>query len=452
MTGSLGGFYSISQMLVAVRERRKLVIIAAVAVMFGAMLLTLVMPRSFVATATLIFNPPASDPIAERGDSTESIPAYLNTELDLIASDRVLERMAQDRILLGDPAVQRQLETAQGASAQMWLKRAAKANISIASGKNSRKVAISAAASDPAFAAALANAVARAYMATNLELRLASARQNSAFFAAQKQRRYTAIVEAQRRLADFLSRTGMTGLEASVDVDGSQLRTLGDQVAQSQVEMARASADSALGGSGMVSAGLIANPVVQRLQGVIAEQSAALDELSVLRGPNYPTVIQARARLGELRMQLAAENGKIGEGLHRRRAAMASSAGQISALEKGKRALVTASSANRSALSVLAADVERAQADYDAIAKRLHDVETAAALDAPNVSLLSAAAPPSSPSSPSLPLNLLIGLLLGGVLGVLAALAAELFDGRVRSLPDLEQYLPGTPVLGVLTA
>ena len=66
-----------------------------------------------------------------------------------------------------------------------------------------------------------------------------------------------------------------------------------------------------------------------------------------------------------------------------------------------------------------------------------------------NVVQLSIAAVPSDPSSPKLVINLIVGIFLGGVLGIAAALAAELRNRRVREDEDMTELL-GVPLLGRL--
>jgi capsular polysaccharide biosynthesis protein len=62
---------------------------------------------------------------------------------------------------------------------------------------------------------------------------------------------------------------------------------------------------------------------------------------------------------------------------------------------------------------------------------------------------LSTATPPSEPSSPKIVINLIVAIFLGGVLGIAAALAAELRNRRVREDEDIVELL-GVPLLGKL--
>ncbi|MFT8357433.1 MAG: polysaccharide biosynthesis tyrosine autokinase [Bifidobacterium aquikefiri] len=54
---------------------------------------------------------------------------------------------------------------------------------------------------------------------------------------------------------------------------------------------------------------------------------------------------------------------------------------------------------------------------------------------------------PTSPSSPNIKLNLLIGVLLGSIVGILAALLRDMTDTRLNSIQDLRR-ITGAPLLG----
>ena len=62
------------------------------------------------------------------------------------------------------------------------------------------------------------------------------------------------------------------------------------------------------------------------------------------------------------------------------------------------------------------------------------------------MALLSAAEAPTEAASPKLLLNLGLGLVIGGLLGVAVAIVRELLDRRIRGAGDLAEAL-GAPVL-----
>lgn len=443
------GFRSLEQIVSTLQARWRLAAIVGGCILAAAIFATAVTRPVYQADATLIFNARSADAIVDKTDGGYTFANYLASEVDLIRSRRVIERAAKDQAFQRLPAVVAAYRRDGGARPiDRWLTGFVTRNLIVTAAKNSRAVTVSASAGDADFAAAIANSVAGAYLATNVDLRTSPALQNREFFAQQKKARYDELVAAQARFDGFLRQTGMTGLEAKSDVDDLQLRTLSAALTEAQADRARASAEGGLpNAAAAVSAGLIDNSVVQRLRGDIADQAAALKDLSVLRGPNHPQVLQAQARLREMNDQLDAETAKIAQGLRRRIASATGREAQILALERGQRAELTTSAANRSRLAVFASDVDRAKAAYDAVSQRLDDMSLTGALDLPNASILSAAVPPNFPSSPSWGFNLLVGLIAGVIGGGLAALGAELLRPLVRTRADLEMALAGAPIL-----
>jgi hypothetical protein len=116
---------------------------------------------------------------------------------------------------------------------------------------------------------------------------------------------------------------------------------------------------------------------------------------------------------------------------------------------ESQRAKVLRMKAVRDEGSVLARDVDNAQRTYDALQTRLTQTNLEGQANQTNINLLSQATPPVDPASPRLGLNVLLAVFGGTLAGVLAALALEMADRRVRSTTDVAELL-GVPVLGVL--
>lgn len=450
----MSGFSSLSQMTLAVRGRWKLAGLVAVCAAVAICAIVAVLPKQYTATAWIVFNSRGSDAIIDKNDS-QAFGAYVNAEVDLIGSRRVLQRAVASPGFINDARTLMQRDKYQKGKApiQDWLVDQIGRNLTVVSAKGTRTVSIAVRSDDQIWAAQVANLVAQAYLDTAVDLKVAAARRNVAFFKTQVATRAGDLARVQATLDAFLKATGMTGLEADTDTNAIELRALSERLSASQARKAGTQAESGLGGiDAAVSAGTVSNVVVQQLRAAIATQAAALRDLKVLSGPNYPAVIQAQARLDELQGQLAAELGKVARGIERQNQSVGRESAQIAVLEAGKRQLLTATAANRARLQVLTGEVNRAKANYDAVAARLADVELQSDLEAPSAAILSAATPPRGASFPNWLLVLVLALTTGAVCGVLAALIKEMLVPRVRSWSDLEALLGGAPVLCDLTA
>lgn len=450
----MNGFSSPSQIVLAIRGRWKLACLVGLVVAAAICIVAAILPSRYTAKAWIVFNNRGSDAIVDKNDSL-AFSAYVNGEVDLIGSRRVLQHVASRPDLLADPRTLAQRDRYKKGNAPLgdWLVDHIGRNTVVASAKGVRTVSIATQFDDPVWAASVANLIARSYLDTAVDLKVSPARQNVAFFKAQTETRARELAVVQANLQAFLKQTGMTGLEASSDADEMQLRALSERLSNAKAEKAGTAAESGVGGIEVaVSAGMIASPVVQQLRSAIATQSAALNDMKVLSGPNFPAVIQAEARLGALQGQLAAELAKVERGIERRDIVVGRESSELGVLEASKRHLLTSTAADRARLQVLTSDVSRARANYDAVAARLADVELQSAVEAPSAAILSPATPPRGASFPNWPLVLLLALAAGAVSGVLAALTKELLMPRVRSRLDLENMLGGAPVLCDLTA
>ncbi|MBC7522440.1 MAG: hypothetical protein H7268_15275, partial [Sandarakinorhabdus sp.] len=96
------GFSNISQMALAIRGRWKLALMVGVTVAFSIMVIAAFLPPRYAATAWIVFNNRGSDAIVDKNDSL-AFQAYVNGEVDLISSRRVLQHVAGDKALLRDP-------------------------------------------------------------------------------------------------------------------------------------------------------------------------------------------------------------------------------------------------------------------------------------------------------------------------------------------------------------
>jgi len=119
------------------------------------------------------------------------------------------------------------------------------------------------------------------------------------------------------------------------------------------------------------------------------------------------------------------------------------------ALERQK-ARVLELSQQRGDLAVLTREVESARGAYDSSLQRHTQVRLESRLDQTDIAVLNAAIPPLVPTFPKIPLNIVLSVFVGLMLGVGAALLLEMMNRRVRSRDDLS-YAAGVPVLAEIS-
>lgn len=92
-------------------------------------------------------------------------------------------------------------------------------------------------------------------------------------------------------------------------------------------------------------------------------------------------------------------------------------------------------------------EVDTNRALYDGVLQRFKEIGVAGGVGVNNVSVVDRADVPPRPSSPKLLINLAIALLVGLVLGAMAAFALEQIDEAIADPAEIERRL-GLPVLG----
>jgi polysaccharide biosynthesis transport protein len=440
-----------TQFLSILRARWKLSALVFGLTVATAVLLSLVLPKKYTATASVVVDI-KPDPITGAMLGGMANPAIMATQVDIITSDRVARRVIRNLKLDQNPDIRAQWQEATKGEGTVedWLSETFQKQLDVKPSRESNVIAISYQAPDGAFAAGLANAFVQAYLDTAIELRVEPARQYNSFFEKQGQEARQVLEAAQARLSEYQQANGIVGNDERLDVETGRLNELSSQLVMMQALASESSSRNAqAAGSGDRMAEALNNPVVSSLKLELGKAEANLQELNTRLGAAHPQVLQARANIDELRKRLDAETkratGSVGVTANINAARVADVRNQL----EQQRQKVLKMKEGRDAMSVLQRDVDNAQKSYDAIVARTSQTSLEGQNQQSNVNVLSAATAPLKPSSPKLLLNTLVAIFLGGLLAVGTALMRELLDRRVRGPQDLVEAL-GLPMLGVM--
>lgn len=184
----------------------------------------------------------------------------------------------------------------------------------------------------------------------------------------------------------------------------------------------------------------------------MATDEAKQQDLATNLGVNHPEYKRLEAEIVSLRRRIELESNRIAASLHdSTEIVMRREADVNAAVEAQKRRLLELKQ-SRDQAGLLQNDIVVAQRNLDAVTQRLAQSSLEGQVEQSNAVLLAAATAPDEPSSPNLPINGVVGVFFGLVLGVGAVLLAELLNGRVRAKEDLEEALEGVPVLAKIAA
>lgn len=413
---------------------------------------SLILPKQYTATAAVLVDVKSPDPILGMMLGSAMMPGYMSTQVDIITSDRVARRVVREMRLTESPQLREDWvdDTSGQGNFEAWIGELLQKKLDVKPSRESNVVNIGYKAPDPKFAAALANAFAKAYIDTSVELRVEPAKQYNSFFDARAKDLRTALETAQTKLSEYQRSNGILVTDERLDVETQRLNELTSQLvaiqalsaeSRSRTAQANARADQLQD--------VINNPVVAGLRSDLSRQEAKLQEMNAKLGDAHPQVQELKANIAELRQRIDAETRRVSSSVGINNSINNSREADVRSAVELQRSKVAKLKQQRDDAAVLLKDVETTQRAYDTVAQRLTQTSLESQTGQTNISVLTPATEPSLHSSPKLLLNTILSLFLGGLLAACFALFREFTDQRVRSIKDLSDVL-GLPVLGVM--
>ena len=413
---------------------------------------SLLLPKNYTASSAVVLDVRSPDPIAGMVLGAMAMPAYMATQVDIIQSDRVAQRVVQGLRMTENFEARQQWQEATGGkgSFEAWLADAIKKKLDVKPSRESNVININYTNPDPRAAAALANAFVRSYMDISIGLKVSPAKQYNDFFDARSKELRDAVEKAQGKLSAFQKQHGILATDERFDIENQRLNELSSQLvalqalsaeSTSRTTQARNSADQLQD--------VINNPVVAGLRADLSRQEARLQELNARLGEAHPQVAELKANIAELSQRIAGETRRVSGSVGVTNTINKQREAEIRASLEAQRTKVLALKQQRDEVTVMQREVETAQRAYDQVVQRLSQTSLESQNTQTNISVLTPASEPAEPSSPKVLLNSLLSVFLGTLLAVGFALVRELLDRRVRSLDDLSEGL-GLPVLGSL--
>jgi uncharacterized protein involved in exopolysaccharide biosynthesis len=297
----------------------------------------------------------------------------------------------------------------------------------------------------------VANAFAQAYLDVHRRLRVDPAREYSTVFDAQAQEARSRLEQAQGRLAAFQRERGVVIGDDRVDIEAARLNDLAARLTGLQAQVAEAgSRDSHSQGEAAERApDVLSSPLLVGLRGDVARAEARLRELGARLGDQHPQVQDAQAQWSLLRERLDAETRRASASVGVTHSIRRQQESQLRGALDSQRALVLRLKTVRDEGGVLLRDLEAAQRAYDAALGRLQQARLESRTPPGGAHVLTEAVPPQSPVSPQPLVHAGLSVGLGAALALMAVLALERLDPRLRTPGSVSELLD-LPLLGVL--
>lgn len=446
---------SLFDVYVALRARWRALAIVAVLVVLAAGVLTFTRTPMYTARAALVLDVKSPDPIAGVVLPGMSTSGYMATQISVLQSERVALRAIRSLGLDKDEQRRaRWLEATDGVgNFESWLAGGMLNWLeALPAGRDSNVLNVQYTSADPVFAAAAANAWVKAFVDTTLELRVEPARQYNDFFATSSKQLRDELEVAQTRLSAYQREKGLVVSDERLDVENQRLAELSSQLVQLQAvvnDSGNRQRQSAQNASRMQE--VFNSPVIVSMTTELSRAQAQSNELAAKLGSNHPSMVELRARIGQLQRNIDSETSRVANSIAITDDINRTKLGQLQAALDEQRTKLLRLKGYRDESAVLMRDVENARRAYDTMLARASQTAIESQTTQTNVSVLKEAFPPVEPTSPNTRLNLLIGGFMGLLLGVCVAVLLEMRDRRLRTDEDVLRVL-GQPLLGVLPA
>src|SRR5450830_734678 len=385
--------------------------------------ITLLLPKTYTASSDVFLDYKGNDPINGRLFSPMLDESYMQTQLDMIKSQAVAEKVIDALDLERTAAYHEAVERSGEVRAHSQLVKRINDNTMVVTRRSSRVIEVEYAAGTAEQSRDLANAVVRAYIDLNQQISSASARARREQYNAQLEHLRKEADSIQQKLTKYQQEVGILDPNERNDLQSRQLGDLMTSLItvqnQQQEAQARKNATDSLVRGGMRIDELpevAQRPNINDLKSKLSDVNKRLSDVQDVLGPRHPKTL---ALIGErddilARISREARSSLDAQQIDTRRLAL-----QEQALQKE-------------------VDTQRAKLLEQ---KQHRDINTF------DLTVLRVAEVPSTHSKPLLMQNIAASILVGLALGFCLALLYELGQRRVRCEDDLVRGLH-LPLIG----
>jgi polysaccharide biosynthesis transport protein len=442
---------TLHQFLLLLQARWRVALFVPLVAILAALAVSLMLPKKYTAQTAVLVDVRSPDPVAGVAVSGIVAPSYMATQVDIIAGDRVAQRVVKALRMDESPVAKEQwMSATQGrGTMEAWLVESLQKNLDVRPSRESNVINITFNGNTAESAAEIANAFAQAYLDVNLALKTEPARLYAVWFEEQTKASRVKLEDAQARLSSFQQKAGIVSSDERTDYETAKLGELSSQLTAVQGETT--DSQSKRSGRGDTVAEVMQSPLINGLKTDVARLESKVQEMSVNLGANHPMRQRAESELASLKSRLASETARISASIETTYRVGKDRERELQGAVGAQKARVLALNKQRDELNVYRRDVEAAQRAYENVSQSASQTRLQSLTNQTNAVRLNTAVAPLLPSSPRLLVNLLIAAFGGTLLGVAFALLLELSNRRVRSAEDLVQMLD-LPVLGSISS
>jgi capsular exopolysaccharide synthesis family protein len=307
----------------------------------------------------------------------------------------------------------------------------------------------------PQKAATIANKFAELYLLEQLEAKFEATQQATRWLNSRLEEMRgqvladEAAVQQYKIANNLLSASGTNLTEAEISSYNQTLAQARAQVAEDQARLATARTQMSRGSSGDDVGEALDSPVIQQLRAQRAQVSGQVADLAGRYGERHPEMLKAKRQLSDIDGQIQAEIQRIVSNLQAKAQVSSQRAGAIAGSLGGAKGTLAANNRAMVRLNELQRNADASRTLYESYLNRFKETSSQQGIEQSDARVVSKAKIPTGQSSPNVSLNLALGMVLALGAGIAAVILAELLDAGLATAEDVERRLE-TSYLGAI--
>ena len=436
------GVFRFSDLLRVGVERMALILTAATVVVAVTVVALLLWPSNYAAS-TLVMLDQRTNSVALSTSVLSSLPTdpvSVQNQIQILTSRDLAARVIADLKLYEDPefakpdAITGELPSADAVIDNF------ERHLTVGAVGLSTTLNITFKSRDAKKAAAVANAIASAYLADQVNFEDEATRNTTTWLLDRIHALARQVQGAEMAVQQYRAQNNLNDTTAGGSLIDQQLIAQNAALVQARSDLAQKQAiashiNSMLAtGHGADVSQVVSSPLIIQLRAQEAELLRQEAQLSSKYGPRHPKMVDIESQKANLEDKIAEEAARVGGSASNDVAVARANVGSLAASLKALEKNASSDSLKRVKLKALEANASSTRTMYEAFVTRLR--ETQGAVGLPSARIISTAAVPAHPSSPKRTLIAAASIPVGLLIGLLLALIAE------RASPATVQYRP----------
>jgi len=420
-------------------------------------------------TPVLSFQPASDSPV--------ELSEYLQTQLSLMQSRGVAERVVRDLNLTEhpefDPRQQpgplidfagivdaltgEEPEPLTEAQIMDYATQVFMERTSVWVEGKSQLVYLAVSMADRLTAAQATNQLAQAYIEAQLEAKVDMSMTAASWMNERLVSLRENLQASEDRFQAYLDAEGLVDLDGVGTISANELSLTGDRMIDAR--RARAEAESqyrqvesmrSQGWERLASVpAVLGHPLIQQFKADQAHARSRVEDLSRRYGDRHPGMVSARSDLNAATASLRQQVEQVVASIERNYQLAVANENSLRASFDENKDRIQEISRKEFKVRDLQRQVESDRALYDTFMTRLQETTATSDLSSTNARVVDPAIPPAEPSAPNTKLILVVALFLALVLGIAQAIIREILDNTFKSSEEVETKL-NLPVMGIV--